>query len=500
MTPVQSTTLGMHLSYLLEGFAVPPSAQDPIITGLALDSRRVRTGDCFFALDGTREHGAHYALHAVTQGAVAVVADDSTPLATPVPTVRVPALGSQVGAIAARFFGEPSADLATIAVTGTNGKTTVAHLCAQVLGALGRRCGYIGTLGMGDIDTLASSGVTTPDPITLQGEMRRLVAAGYDHLALEASSHALAQARLSGTRVKVAIFTGLGHDHLDYHESLAAYALAKRKLFAHPGLAHVVLNADDPLSATILRTLAPDITVSTYSLQRASALPAAHQIGLYRAQYTVTGTQLEVIVNGQVITLASQLIGDFNVQNLLATLGALLALGIPLDEVVRGISAARPVAGRLEAFGGDGAVPYIYIDYAHSPDSLERVLTVLRGFSSAALVCVFGCGGNRDRSKRPLMGAIAERLADKVFITDDNPRDETPEAIVEDILRGMVRPQSAQVIHARQAAITAALASAARGDVVLIAGKGHEAEQEIAGRKFPLSDQKIVQAWLATRA
>ena len=493
-----NSALGMRLSYLLAAEPIDIGAQDPVITGLALDSRKVRPGDCFFACGGTREHGNKYALDAVMRGAAAVITDCDARISLSVPSLALSPLVPRVGAIAARFFGEPSNDLVTIAVTGTNGKTTVAHLCAQALNALGKRCAYVGTLGCGDLSSLASSnGITTPDPITLQAELRRFVNERFDYVAMEASSHALDQARLAGTALDIAIFTGLGHDHLDYHASLDAYAEAKCKLFTHPGLTHAVLNVDDALSAKIIEELAPTTTLWTFSLKPSTSRPRL--LALRNLSYANRITTLEVDLDGQTLVVKTQLVGEFNVQNVLATLGALLAAEIPLADACRGIATARPVIGRLESFGGGIETPKIYVDYAHSPDSLARVLKVLRPFAAGRLICVFGCGGNRDTSKRPMMGAIAERLADIIIITDDNPRDESPQAIAAQILSGMTQPHLARVVHARADAIHLALSEASTDDVVLIAGKGHEDTQEVAGIKSEFSDQQVVREWLAGR-
>jgi len=469
------------------------------ISGLAIDSRKVRSGDWFFALDGARENGLNFVHQAIANGAIAVAVDgDQATLALPIPVIAIAQLREKLGLLASAFFGTPSKHLDVIAVTGTNGKTTVAHLCAQAMNVLGRKCGYVGTLGAGELSALKSTGVTTPEPCLLQQVMAELVAHDCDAVAIEASSHALAQSRLAGTLVRTAIVTGLGHDHLDYHRDRRAYFEAKKTLFQHPGLRNAVLNADDLMSAEIARALELEIAVTTFSLQPRSAGVAA-TLQLNSATYSPRGSTLKLDASGVEVTLESMLIGDVNAQNLLAALCVLLGLGVSLDAAISALSAVKPVRGRLERLGGYNREPTIFVDYAHSPDSLERVLRILRAFRPKRLFCVFGCGGDRDRSKRPLMGRIASQCADEVVITTDNPRSEAPDAIARAIISGSSDPARFIVIHDRNEAIEAVLNLAGSDDIVLIAGKGHETEQEIAGKRIAQSDQAIVRAWLERR-
>ncbi|MBI2802578.1 MAG: UDP-N-acetylmuramoyl-L-alanyl-D-glutamate--2,6-diaminopimelate ligase [Gammaproteobacteria bacterium] len=493
----------MRLSALLEGWAAITDRDERVISGITLDSRRVLPGNCFFALGSAATRPAQHIVEAVALGAAAVVMDDASNLDAEVsiPIVRIPELKGKVGPIAAGYFGQPSESLAVMAVTGTNGKTTVAHSCAQALSRCGRHCGYLGTLGAGPLGALAPTGMTTPDPITLQRTLATMLAHGCDSVAMEASSHALAQCRLAGMQVDVGVFTGLGHDHLDYHRNLAAYADVKRKLFELPGLAHAILNADDPQSSNYLKTFSPQLEVWQYSLRTARELNATTQyLAVRQAQYRADGTTLDVESSAGNFVLTTRLVGDFNAQNLLAILGILLAFEIPLAAACVAVESVVPVCGRLEVFGGCAGQPLVYVDYAHSPDSLERVLRLLRSFNPMQLICVFGCGGERDRSKRPLMGAVAARYADQVIITADNPRGEDQTMIAAQILKGIADSDKVSVVADRTSAIAQALAIATAQDIVLIAGKGHETFQEIGGIRFPLSDQAIVSRLLTALA
>ena len=483
----------MHLSDLLGSLA--PSrmrlATNPAVTGLALDSRRIVAGDCFIALAGTREHGIRHAAAAVAAGAVAVLTEDLDILpALGVPVVRVDGLRGHVGDIAARFHGHPARGMQVIAVTGTNGKTTVAHLCADALQRLHGTSAYFGTLGSGFFDALAPTLNTTPDPLSLQCELARLFARGCRHVALEASSHALEQGRLNGLEIGVAIFTGLGHDHLDYHRTLANYGAAKARLFSHVGLHTAVINAADEYAQTIARAVTPGVRTWRYSARR-DGPPA--EVTTVEAESTATGSRLRVRTPVGDVDISSALIGDFNLENLLAALAGLLAIGTPAVVAAAALSAARPVRGRLELAARQ---PCVYVDYAHGPDSLERVLAALRRLCHERLICVFGCGGDRDASKRPLMGEVAERGADVVFVTSDNPRSENPAAIAAAIVGGMRQPECARVVLDRRAAIRDALQLASARDIVLVAGKGHETTQATGDSVTPFDDVRVVRECL----
>jgi len=473
----------MHLSDLVGEFGVV-GAVNPPVSGLALDSRDVKPGDCFIALAGAREHGSRYAAAAAAAGAAAVLTEEIDVLPRiRIPVLRIEKLRQHVGEMAARFYAHPARAMGVIAVTGTNGKTTVAHLCADALRALHGQCAYFGTLGYGMFGELAPSANTTPNPLLLQRVLADMRTRGCAHVALEASSHALDQGRLNGLDIGVAIFTGLGHDHLDYHGTIAAYGEAKQRLFAHPGLHTAIINVDDAYAPVIHAAVAPGVKVLTFGTQAAADLRA---IAL---ETDGSGSRLTVRTPAGDANFASALVGDFNVQNLLAALGALLALGTPQSQAVDALSVARPVRGRLELAA---TTPRVYVDYAHSPDSLARVLVTVRGLTAGRVICVFGCGGERDASKRPLMGAVAEREADRVIVTSDNPRSEVPAAIAAQIVAGMRAPTDALIALDRAEAIGMALREAGPGDAVLIAGKGHETTQTTGAETAPFDDVAVV--------
>ncbi len=481
------------LARLLAGYAEVAPYDDRPIAGLALDSRRLEPGQVFIALPGTQAHGLHYAEAAIAQGAAAILypaAASVAPPVTPVPCIAVPQLAAQVGKLAARFYGEPSAALAVIGVTGTNGKTSCCHYMAQALDILGRRAAVIGTLGYGAADDLAPATHTTPDAIRLQALYAEFRARGCQSVVMEVSSHALDQGRVTGTHFHTAVWTNLSRDHLDYHGDMARYAAAKRRLFASPGLRHAVINLDDAGGRETLAALPADIDVLGYTLAPAAALP----ISTLSARYAATAAGLRLSITGAygTGTLDTGLIGRPNAYNLLASLGALLMLGSPWNDALHALSGVRAVPGRLERLGGTQGKPLVIVDYAHTPDALEQALHTLRPLAHGDLWCVFGCGGARDAGKRPLMGAIAERLADRVILTDDNPRHEDPTAIIDAIRAGMGAPADAAVVRPRAAAIAAALNAARPGDVVLVAGKGHEDYQELAGVRQAYSDRAEV--------
>ncbi len=489
------------LSTLFAGLVTPIPSPDLAVGGLCLDSREVQPGDCFFGVSGGQKNGAAFVDEALRNGAVAVAVETSEVLpALPVPVLRLPQLRAHLGGIAARFYESPSERLALVAITGTNGKTTVAHLCAETLDVLQMPCGYIGTLGIGAVGHLQTHGMTTPDPFRLQATLADMLAAGKQAVALEASSHALAQDRLAGSRVKTAVFTGLGHDHLDYHASRRAYFEAKQKLFQLPGLEHAVINADDPVADELLQRIHGEMALTTFSLGlRQRVRFSGRHLVLSHADYTARHSRLDIETGDGVVHIESSLIGDINAQNLLATLGVLLSLDIALPVAAAALAKAHPVTGRLERFGGTEGLPLVFIDYAHSPDSLERVLRLLKALRPVRLWCVFGCGGERDHSKRPLMGQIAAQYADRTIVTDDNPRGEKPSRITADILQG-TQAAKFEIIHDRVTAINTALSGAAAEDIVLIAGKGHETFQELRGMRLPQSDQTIVKQWLSSHA
>lgn len=502
----------LWLSALLEDIAEVPVGSDRAIMGLTADSRRVRPGDLFFACRGHNAKGHEFISDAVRYGAVAVVYDaplETAPaLSSGVPLIGVENLSFKIGAIADRFYGHPSRDISVVGVTGTNGKTSTTHFIAHALSkGVTVPCGLIGTLGSGLYGNLGPGLNTTPDAVSLQTLLAEVRDAGSRHAVMEVSSHGLAQGRVEGVHFDIAAFTNLTRDHLDYHGDMANYARAKRRLFAFPGLRSAVINLDDAEGWTLLNILGGDVgvigyTLSSHGIDIERKLRAVRPAALLRAQIrasTRVGLELDIESHFGSGRLSSSLLGSFNASNLLAALGVLLASNLSFEDALGRLATVRSVAGRLEGFGGQDGKPLVVVDYAHTPDALEKALATLRSACTGRLWCVFGCGGNRDRGKRPQMGAIAERLADRVIITDDNPRHEDPAAIVAEILAGTQQSAHISVIHSRADAIAFAMSEAAADDVVLVAGKGHEDYQEVCGQRRFFSDRQQV-AWLLGEA
>ena len=489
------------LGGLLEGLVAPPAALAALpVRAMTLDSRAVRPGDVFVALGGAQRHGLDFAAAALDAGAAAVLFEAPAPAGHPAANdpraLGVPGLRGRLGLVAARLHGRPSEAMPVIGVTGTNGKTSTVQLLAQAIEALGGRAGSIGTLGAGLHGQLVAGERTTPDVLSVHALMAGLRDAGASHVAMEVSSHALDQGRVLGLRFDVAVFTNLTRDHLDYHGDMAAYGAAKAKLFRWPGLRAAVVNLDDAFGRELHAQLPEDVRrigVSSRGEDAASLHAEDIALGGHGLAFTL-------VRGGEHAAVRSPLLGRFNVDNLLAVAGALLALGHPLAAVAAVLGGLQPVDGRMSRVGGGAGQPLVVVDYAHTPDALEQALGTLRAHAAGRLDCVFGCGGDRDRGKRPLMGAIAERLADRVIVTDDNPRTEPGDAIVAQILAGLQRPQAARVIRDRAQAIGTALAEAAPGDVVLVAGKGHEAYQEVDGVRTPFDDLAVARRCLEARA
>ncbi len=489
------------LNRLLEGFARAPELE---VTGVEIDSRRVTAGDAFLAVKGIGSHGLQHVELALRQGASAVVWEPASGVAEPedlpVPQVAVANLSKKVGEIAARFHGEPASKLFTVGVTGTDGKTSTAYLVAQALDALGMGCGYLGTIGYGRVDALHEASHTTPDAIRLQELFADFVGDGLKACAMEVSSHALDQARVSGIGFDVAILTNITRDHLDYHGTVAAYAAAKKKLFTDYRRGSAVLNRDDATGeawATELSRLPS--AVIRYGID--GAAPAAGQWLLAR-DLKLSGEGLSFTLDSSwgAATVQSRLLGRFNVYNLLATLATLLAKGVALADAVPVLATLHTVPGRIEGFRGGNAAALVVVDYAHTPEALTQILKALRAHCTGRLICVFGCGGDRDRGKRPLMGAAAEQGADLAIVTDDNPRSETPGVIVEDVLAGLTASGRAamRVIHDRAEAIRTAVREAAVDDVVVVAGKGHETTQTVGTEVRQFSDRAFVARLVGT--
>lgn len=494
MMPAERMQPGHPLTDLLAGLVPVPVGLSLRITGLTLDSRKVQPGYLFLAVGGSRDHGAAYIAQALERGAAAVLVDaDAAPTPAPaaaVPLLAVPGLRGKAGTIAARFYGEPSRALTVYGITGTNGKTSVSQFIAQAL-SVDAPCGVIGTLGSGLYGALQATGHTTPDAVAVQEQLAVQRAAGAAAAVMEVSSHALDQQRVAGVAFDVAVFTNLSHEHLDYHGDMEAYALAKRRLFQSPGLRAAVLNLDDGVGARWYDELGADTACIGYGFGTVAQQAAGKVLCGSELVLNAVGLAFSVASPWGEARIASALLGQFNAANLLAALGALLAGGLPFDTAVQRLKQMHTVPGRMERFG-TADQPTVVVDFAHTPDALEQVLEALRGHCRGTLWCVFGCGGDRDRAKRPLMGQLAEALADRVVLTDDNPRSENPWDIIEDIRRGMKEPDAVPVMRERAAAIRHAIDQAGPGDIVLVAGKGHETEQIIGTQVFPFSDREVV--------
>ncbi|GMQ91295.1 MAG: UDP-N-acetylmuramoyl-L-alanyl-D-glutamate--2,6-diaminopimelate ligase [Gammaproteobacteria bacterium] len=481
------------LRTLLTGIADVTDTENVDVRGISLDSRNIEDGFLFIALSGTVQDGSDFIADAVNRGAVAVLHDAGT---TPnvdvaVPLLAVTDLRIQAGKIADRFYNSPSSKLTVIGVTGTNGKTTCTQLLARALNKHTRRCAVIGTLGNGFPDDLEDSGHTTPDVVLLHRLLADFHHQGAEYVCIEVSSHALDQERTSGVVFDIAVFTNLSRDHLDYHGNMENYGVAKSRLFALPGLDAAVINSDDTFGQQLLNGIHQDIKTYRYGFAEAD-------IQITNVETVREGLRLDFKSPQGRMHFISQLYGRFNAMNLAAITAVLLHIGHSKDEVESIFSEMEPVAGRAERFTGDQALPLVVVDYAHSPDALEHILQALREHTSGVLWCVFGCGGDRDKGKRSIMGAVAEKLADHVILTDDNPRTETPQSIVKDILSGM--QTTPHVEHDRKAAILYAVHAASEQDVVLVAGKGHETYQQIGDKKLPFSDRDTVKAILGEAA
>jgi UDP-N-acetylmuramyl-tripeptide synthetase len=476
---------------------------------LQTDSRRLQPGDAFIAWPGAANDGRQYVTAALDSGAACCLVESDGVEGYAFDDARIAQVsGLKVvsGLIAASYFEQPSRSLDVIAVTGTNGKTSSAWWIAQTLNLLRKKeqsaqysCGLIGTLGMGTPGQMISTGLTTPDPVMLQAELARLRDAGANACAMEASSIGLAEHRMAGTQVNVAVFTNFTQDHLDYHADMSTYWLAKRALFDMPGLQTAVINLDDPKGDELavyckMRGLT---VISTSQIRTDAVLRGSSPV------HQMSGMVFDVIHAGQVQSVYCPVVGDFNAANMLGVIGALLALGISLDAACRGVSSCTAVPGRMELITQQGH-PLIVVDYAHTPDALAKALSALRTVTQARggkQWCIFGCGGNRDPLKRPVMAQAVQAGADQIIVTSDNPRQESPQAIASQVMAGFSEKATNTHLELdRRSAIRWAALHAASQDVILIAGKGHEDYQEIAGMKHPFSDVLEARAALELRA
>lgn len=503
---VKKTTLKTLLHELVSfPVALPAGATAMPVSGLQMDSRKVEPGDVFLACFGKNHDARDYIDFAVNKGAVAVLAQtggswQELEWRGEVPIIPVENLVSCISAIAGRFYGEPGRSMSVLGVTGTNGKTSCTQFFAQIAGALGHSCGVIGTLGYGLYPKLVDSGFTTPDPIMVQEALAGFVGEQAPLVAIEASSQGLHQSRLAAIPFHTALFTNLTRDHLDYHDSMESYGQAKKRLFLCDSLKVAIVNADDPFAPEILNSLPSRVEKLTYSLNDRRA-----DVHVVEIQYLPAGYRATLSTPWGDLKLEGSLLGPFNISNVLAVLCAVKrnpVLAPRLEDrhvLEQVIGKLQPVSGRMEVVGESGGVSAV-VDYAHTPDALKSALSALRKHARGKVHCVFGCGGNRDKGKRPMMAEVAEKLADHLYVTDDNPRHEDADDIVKQILLGIIDKTFTHVERNRARAISLAIRNAKPGDVVLVAGKGHENYQDIGGTRMAFSDVTQVRMALNERS
>lgn len=489
-------TRRLPLTKLLPDVANIPANLE--ITGLVMDSRDIRPGDAFVAIAGFGAHGLGFVDQARERGAAIILFEPPAPddLPAPADAVAVPGLRARMGEMADQFHGAPSKAMTMVGVTGTSGKTSTVQLIAQAFEKIGVRTGTIGTLGVGLYGQEVATGFTTPLVLPMHKMLAELRDAGAKAVAMEVSSHALDQGRVDAVHYDIAVFTNLTRDHLDYHGDMESYGAAKAKLFSRPGLRAAVINRDDAFGRRLLDGLRSPV--------RGIGISASGDVAADIAATGVTldarGIGFDLRIGDRTRYVQSPLLGRFNIDNVLTVAGVLLAEGRGFGEIVDVLESLQPVAGRMNRLGGDGVLPLVVIDYSHKPDPLEQALQSLRAHLKGQLTCVFGCGGDRDRGKRPQMAAIAEKLSERVIVTDDNPRTEDGDAIVADIVAGFAKPDAAIVLRDRRAAITRAINEASAADIVLVAGKGHETYQEVAGVKHDFDDMAVARELLEARA
>jgi UDP-N-acetylmuramoyl-L-alanyl-D-glutamate--2,6-diaminopimelate ligase len=469
------------------------------VSGIALNSKEVEAGNLFIALAGAKQHGLAYAEKVIAKGTSAILFDpsgDGNRLAeklTDIPLIPVKNLGLVLGELAARFYGNPSQSLDVIGITGTNGKTS----CSQFLGQMLDDSGVIGTLGWGRWGQLNKTINTTPDALVVQQILAEFDKAKMKTVAMEVSSHGLDQGRVIGVHFKGAVFTNISRDHLDYHRTMENYLSAKLKLLATPGLEFAVVNLDDASSSKIVKSVSESVTIWGVSA-RAKSIDRGESVIADDIRHKSTGTEFTVHWRGLVQQVKTPLFGDFNVENLLCVLGVMLALGESLADVAKKMQTIKPITGRLERCSSESSELAVFIDYAHTPDALYRVLASLRKHCQQSLWVVFGCGGDRDAGKRPQMGSIAEQWADHIIVTDDNPRFENNVQIANEVMAACSLDKVI-LIQDRKQAIQHAIANARESDCIVIAGKGHETYQEINGIQYPFNDKQIAEQALQKR-
>lgn len=497
-------TAQSRLSVLLDGIAVVLPDDDRDIAGVHLNSRCISSGDVFIALQGDTVHGLDFLQSVIESGAVSVLVEKRDPRCgdcertllsdASVALIEVENLAAQAGVIASRFFGNPSSSLRVVGVTGTDGKTSVCHLLGQALNVNRNNCGVLGTLGWGFGDKMHSTGLTTPDAVVLQSALAQMLDDGAGTVAMEVSSHSLAQQRVNGIVFDVAVLTNLGRDHLDYHDDMQSYREAKKALFHKPQLRAAVINSDDDFGSQLIEQL-PGIDIFSYG--------ASDGVGCHICFNNVAcrsdGLSFDLTYDGDSYPVNSRLIGDFNVQNIAATFAVLVALGVSPELAVHSLSDLKSVPGRMQAtWLANGAVAIV--DYAHNPHALESVLNSVASHCEGRLIVVFGCGGDRDQGKRPMMAAVAEKFADVCIVTDDNPRSEPGDTIVEQILHGFKSQHNVTVERDRRSAIKLAMDQAGAGDFIVVAGKGHEDYQLIGDQRLPFSDSAVVDEFAGAMA
>ncbi len=469
---------------------IPPDVSavlfdDVMVTGMTLDSRQVRPGDLFLACHGISADGHDYVQEAQSRGAAAVFSERAIQ-GLEIPVVVIPELRSRVGSIAARYYGDASTNMQVIGITGTNGKTSVAWYVATLLDLLGNRSAYFGTLGWGELPELEQSDLTTSDPVSLQHRLALIRQKDIHTVCMEVSSHALNQNRVDAIEFDVAVFTNLSRDHLDYHKSMENYAQAKRKLFFMASVRSAIVNIDDKVGRKLFDSIGSQLNRISFGKSESA------DIRWDKLEFLPDAVGGELFVYGQKFILSLPLYGEFSVENFGAALGVLLSMGFTVEQVLGVSSQISAVPGRMQLVTSQKEFSVV-IDFAHTPDALEKALAAARLHIKGRLLCVFGCGGDRDAGKRSEMASVAEMGSDLVWVTNDNPRTEVPEKIVEDILSGFLKPEKVHVELDRKRAIQSALYNAKPGDVVLVAGKGHENYQDIQGKKHPFSDFSVVQ-------
>lgn len=500
---------GMSLGVLLEGILdknVLHECRDIVVAGLSHDSRKTKKGDLFVAFSGGQTHGLMHAVEAVDKGAVAVLWDDGyegceeiiNNISVKAVCLRCQNLKAVTGEIASRFYDHPSSKLNMIGVTGTDGKTSIAHFIAQCLDVQSERCGVLGTLGNGFIEDLRVTGLTTAPVIDIHKSLSEMRGRGASHAVMEVSSHGLDQGRVDAVSFDTAVFSNFSQDHLDYHETLEDYANAKRKLFSMPGLKAAVINLDDAFGCKLAEENKNRLCVWGYT-----ASTDITNLKQY-ADYIVHARNVEATDSGYCLTVKTPkgsgvfsigLLGSFNIENVLATLATLLVSGLTFDDSIKRLGSLHPVAGRMQAIKVKGK-PTVIIDFAHTPNALGSACKAAGEHCKGDLFCVFGCGGDRDKTKRPLMAKKAEQSCDKIVLTSDNPRHEDPQEIIKQVEKGFVSQDKVKVIVDRKQAIEYAINHANERDVVLLAGKGHESSQIIGDSYVSFSDARIARECL----